>query len=139
MISISELQDIAASEKEAEDKAAEAKRLRDLATYREQLKETHSEFIKYIQDRIIIAMKRNQKKAELYSGGVEKIFATMKTPLSSEVLYYIADETRMAESASDVAMKEEAEVVRKELLEAGVKGFKKGGGYLGDPAIYILF
>ena len=139
MISISELQNIATSEKEAEDKAAEAKLLRDLATYREQLKEVHPEFIKYIQDQIIIAMKRNQKRAELYSYGVEKIFAAMKKPLHSEVLYYIADETRRAGRALDIAMKEEAEIIRKELLKAGVKGFKKGGGYLGDPTIYVLF
>lgn len=139
MISISELQDIAASEKEAEDKAAEAKRLKDLATYRERLKEAHPEFIKYIQNQIIIAMKRNQKRAELYSADVEKIFATMKTPLPYEVLYYMVNETRIVESVFDVAMKEEAEIARKELLEAGVKGFKKGGGYVGAPTIYVLF
>lgn len=139
MISIAELKDIATKEKLAEDKAAEAKHVRDLAMYREKIKKVHPEFIEYIQEEILSAIKRGKTKVGIYKYKIDALYASVSEYYPYEILCYMYEPDRIANTAYEIAIKEEAEAIRKELFESGIKGIEKGSRFMGEPYLYLLF
>ena len=142
MISIEEMKNFAAAEKEVERKANEVKFQKDLAIYRDKLKTVRSKFMDYIQQQIMFAIKWNRAGAELHNTSVAEIFsdvASRRLSQSYAILWYLCDAEREAKTAYETAIKEMAESVRNELLKAGVKEIKDGGPFAGDPDAIIVF
>ena len=141
MISIAEMQNIATAEKEAEEKAKEAKFKKDLAMYRDKIKKAQPQIVDYIQQQIIRAMKNNWSGAELYTYNMEKIFKDIiRYPSESNMIYYFLwSPDSEAHNALDTAFKEVALEIRDELFGAGVKEIRKGGSSLGDPSVIVTF
>lgn len=138
MVSITELQDIAEKEKVAEAEARRAKYAKDLAECRDKVRQLRPQVIDYIQERIIYAMKQNKNVVGLYCGEIKKIFITANKYDHGELLWFMYDKNLKAGSAYSAALKEEAEIICKELSDAGVKSISKNDSiYQAD--IYVYF
>lgn len=141
MISLIEMQEIADAEKEAEIKARQAKYQKDLAVYRDRVKNVRQPFIEYIQAAIINSLKCGCKTANLYKTPVAEIFASVLNSRyhdSYEILWHLYDPERPTLNAYNKALQELAISVREELFAAGVKDIIKGGPFVGDPEIILV-
>lgn len=141
MVSIADMRNIAAVEKEAEEKAKKAKFQKDLIVYRDKIKKVQPQVVDYIQQQIINAIKNNWSQARLYVYNMEKIFKDiLKYPSESSMLYYFLwNPDAEAHSALNTAFKEMALEIRNELFEAGIKEIRKGGPFAGDPSAVVIF
>ena len=141
MISIADMRNIAAAEKEAEEKAKEAKFKKDLAMHRDKIKKVQPKVVNYIQQQIINAMKNNQSQAGLHRYRMEKIFdGILRYPSESNMIYhFLLHPNFEAHSALDAAFKEMAMEIRDDLFKAGVKEICKGGPFAGDPSVVVIF
>jgi hypothetical protein len=89
MISIADMRNIATAEKEAEEKAKEAKFQKDLAMYRDKIRKVQPKVVEYIQQQIVNAMKNNWSQAGLRRYSMEKIFKDiLRYPSESGMIYY---------------------------------------------------
>ena len=119
MISIAEMKTLAQKEVKAEKELAEIQYNKDLAHFRDRLKEVKPKLIECIEKRIYIGIKTNSKIV-LYYCHVDDMF----TPIidyGDNILYYLADPNRKTFSVYEVALKELANDVRQELFDAGIK------------------
>lgn len=123
MISIDKMKEFAEKEVKTEKELAEIKYNKDLARYRIRLKEIKPKLMEYIEKRIYIGIKTNYKIG-LYRCQIEDMF---KPIIDYKLLYYLADPSRKAVSAYEVALKELANDVRQELFDAGVKDIIPSG------------
>lgn len=141
MISIADMRNIAAVEKEAEEKAKEAKFQKDLVTYRDKIRKVQPQVVDYIQQQIVNAIKNNWSQAGLHRYSMEKIFKDiLRYPSESSMIYYFLwSPDSEAHSALDAAFKEMALEIRDELFKAGVKDIEKGGPFAGDPSAIVIF
>lgn len=141
MISIADMRNIAAIEKEAEEKAKEAKFQKDLAMYRDKIKKAQPQVVDYIQQQIVNAIKNNWSEVGLRRYGMEKIFKDILRYPSESIMfyYYLWSPDSEAYSALDTAFKEMALEIRDELFEAGIKEIRKGGPFVGDPSVVVIF
>lgn len=115
MISIAEMKTLAEKEVKAEKELAKVKYNKDLAMYRDRLKEIKPKLMEYIEKRIY-----NGIKIGLYKSYIEDMFNPINT-YGDNVLIYLADPTLKLYDAYSTAIKELADVVREELFDAGVK------------------
>jgi hypothetical protein len=139
MINIADLKDIVKRQIDAEKAADEAKYAKDLAMYRDKIKQIHSNVMHYIQEQILIAIKRNQDRVGLRSYSFKEFFAAVNKYDTGGILCYVLDENRKALTAYDKALQEEGKVIREELMEAGVMKIIKNNGPMDEPYIYIYF
>lgn len=137
MISIAEMKILAKKEVEAKKELAEIKYDKDLAYYRDRLKEVKPKLMEYIEKCIYNGLKYN-KKIGLYTSFVEDIFKPIRD-YGDNALYYLADPNRKTISAYDVALKELADDVREELYNAGVKRIVSNDRncYMGEPYLFL--
>ena len=137
MISIAEMKELAEKEVKAEKELAEIKYNKDLARYRDKLKEVKPKLMEYIEKCIYNGLKYN-KKIGLYTSFVEDIFKPIRD-YGDNVLYYLADPNRKTISAYDVALKELADDVREELFKAGVVKITKhkDSCFMGEPYLFL--
>ena len=137
MISIAEMKTLAEKEVKAEKELAEIKFNKDLAMYRDRLKEVKPKLMEYIEKCIYNGLKYNNKIG-LYKSPVENIFKPIRD-YGDNVLYYLADPTRRTVSAYEVALKELADDVREELFKAGVVKITKNKDscFMGEPYLFL--
>lgn len=137
MISIAEMKTLAEKEVKAEKELAEIKYNKDLARYRDKLKEVKPKLMEYIEKCIYNGLKYNNKIG-LYKSHVEDIFKPIRD-YGDNVLYYLADPNRKTISAYDVALKELADDVREELFKAGVVKITKNKDscFMGEPYLFL--
>ena len=137
MISIKEMKELAQKEVKAEKELAKIKFDKDLAMYRDRLKEVKPKLMDYIEKCIYNGLKYNNKIG-LYKHPVEDIFNPINK-YGDNVLYYLADPNRKTSSAYEVALKELADEISYELLEAGVKAIIKNENscFIGEPYIIL--
>lgn len=137
MISIDKMKELAEKEVKAEKELAKVKYNKDLAMYRDRLKEVKPKLMKYIEKCIYNGLKYNSKIG-LYKSPVEDMFKPIRN-YGDNVLYYLADPNRKTVSAYEVALKELADEISYELLEAGVKAIIKNENscYMGEPYLFL--
>lgn len=137
MISIDKMKELAEKEVKAEKELAEVKFDKDLAMYRNRLKEVKPKLMEYIEKCIYNGLKYNNKIG-LYKSFVEDMFKPIRD-YGDNVLYYLADPNRKTISAYDVALKELADDVREELFNAGVKRIVSNDRncYMGEPYLFL--
>ena len=137
MIRIKEMKELAQREVKAEKERAEIKYNKDLAKYRDRLKEVKPKLMEYIEKCIYNGLKYNNKIG-LYKHPVEDMFKSIDK-YGDNVLYYLADPNRKTVSAYEVALKELADEISYELLEAGVKAIIKNENscFMGEPYIIL--
>jgi hypothetical protein len=137
MISIAEMKTLAEKEVKAEKELAEIKYNKDLAMYRDRLKEVKPKLMEYIEKCIYNGIKHNSKIG-LYIYYVEDIFKPIRD-YGDNILYYLADPNRKTISAYDVALKELADEVREELFKAGVVKITKNidSCFMGEPYLFL--
>lgn len=137
MISIAEMKTLAEKEVKAEKELAEIKYNKDLAMYRDRLKEVKPKLMEYIEKCIYNGIKHNSRIG-LYTSHVEDIFKPIRD-YGDNILYYLADPNRKAISAYEVALKELADEVREELFKAGVVKITKNidSCFMGEPYLFL--
>lgn len=137
MISIAEMKTLAEKEVKAEKELAEIKYNKDLAMYRDRLKEVKPKLMEYIERCIYNGIKNNSKIG-LYVYHVEDMFKPIRD-YGDNILYYLADPNRKAISAYEVALKELADEVREELFKAGVVKITKNidSCFMGEPYLFL--
>lgn len=137
MISIKEMKELAQKEVKAEKELAKVKFDKDLAMYRDRLKEVKPKLMDYIEKCIYNGLKYNNKIG-LYKHPVEDMFKSIDK-YGDNVLYYLADPNRKTVSAYDVASKELANDVREELFNAGVVKITKhkDSCFMGEPYLFL--
>ena len=137
MISIKEMKELAQKEVKAEKELAEIKYNKDLAKYRDRLKEVKPKLMEYIEKCIYNGLKYNNKIG-LYKSHVEDIFKPIRD-YGDNVLYYLADTTLEPHDAYSTALKELANEVREELFDAGVVKITKNRDscFMGEPYLFL--
>ena len=136
MISIAEMKELAEKEIKAEKELAKIKYEKDLARYRDKLKEVKPKLMDYIEKCIYNGIKHNSKIG-LYIHVVEDIFKSIDK-YGDNILYYLADPNRKTASAYEVALKELANEIRDELFKAGVKSIiRNDHRTMGDPYLFL--
>ena len=137
MISITEMKELVEKDREIEKQAKEVKYEKDLAMYRDKLKEVKPELIKYIEKRIYNGLRYNSKIG-LYTYHVVDMFKPIRD-CGDNVLYYLADSTIEPDDAYEAALKELADIVRQELFDAGVKYIVNNprNCFVGEPYLYL--
>lgn len=137
MISIAEMKELAEKEVKAEKELAKFKYNKDLAMYRDRLKEVKPKLMKYIEKCIYNGLKYNSKIG-LYKSHIEDIFNPINE-YGDNVLIYLEDTTREPYDAYSTALKELADEVRQELYEAGIKHIvlNDKNCYTGEPYLFL--
>ena len=137
MISIAEMKELAEKEVKAEKELAKIKHDKDLARYRDKLKEVKPKLMECIEKCIYNGLKHNNRIG-LYKSHVEDMFKSI-SKYGDNVLYYLADPNRKPANAYEVALKELADEVRQELFDAGVKKIIKNSNscFLGEPYLFL--
>lgn len=125
MISIDKMKTLAQKEVKAEKELAKIKYNKDLAMYRDKLKEVKPKLMEYIEKRIYIGIKNNSK-ISLYTRHVDDMFKPI-IDYGDNILYDLADPTLEPYDAYTTALKELADDVRQELFDAGVKAIILSG------------
>jgi hypothetical protein len=138
MISIAEMKTIAEKEREVEKQAKKVKYEKDLAMYRDRLKEVKPKLIKGLENRIYTGLKNNHNNIGLYKSAFEDLFKPINK-YGTSILVYLVKPEYEANDAYTTALKELAEEVRKELFGAGVKRIKKNSHscFAGEPYLYL--
>lgn len=138
MISIAEMKIIAEKERKVEKQAEKVKYEKDLAKYRDKLKEAKPKLIDYIHNCIYNGIKYNHNNIGLYTSSCEEIFKPINK-YGTNILVLLAKPEYGANDAYTTALKELADVVRKELFDAGVKRIKKNSHscFAGEPYLYL--
>ena len=138
MISIAEMKTLAEKEREVEKQAEEVKYEKDLAMYRDRLKEIKPKLMKGIEKRIYNGIKYNHNGIGLFTSSFEDIFKTINKYGTSIIVYLVKPEYE-ANDAYTTALKELAEEVRKELFAAGIKKIIKNSNscFVGEPYLYL--
>ena len=139
MFSISELKNIAITRKEAQ----EIKDKKESAKLKEELEKCRLKFIKYIEDQIIIAMKRNKNEVGL---NIYEITGTLKDTIAEIdkydvelLLTYIHSPNNPACNPFTITIKEFAISIREELIKGGIREIKDGKRWTGGNALYLVF
>jgi len=136
MISIAEMKELAEKEVKAEKELAKIKYDKDLARYRDKLKEVKPKLMEYIEKCIYNGLKYNGKIG-LYIHVVEDMFNPIDK-YGDNILYYLADPNRKPANAYEVALKELANEIRDELFKAGVKSIiRNDHRTMGDPYLFL--
>ena len=137
MISIDKMKELAEKEVKAEKELAEIKYNKDLAMYRDRLKEVKPKLMEYIEKCIYNGLKYNNKIG-LYKYHVEDIFKSINE-YGDNVLIYLEDTTLEPYDAYSTAIKELADVVRQELFDAGIKRIvlNDRNCYTGEPYLFL--
>lgn len=137
MISIAKMKELAEKERKAEKQAEKVKYEKDLAMYRDKLKEVKSKLMEYIEKCIYNGLKYNSKIG-LYTYHTVDMFKPIRD-CGDNVLYYLADTTLETYDAYTTALKELANDVRQELFDAGVKRIVNNprNCYAGEPYLYL--
>lgn len=137
MISIAEMKTLAEKEVKAEKELAKVKFDKDLAMYRDRLKEIKPKLMNYIEKRIYNGIKNNSKIG-LYKSHVEDMFNPINE-YGDNVLIYLADTTLEPYDAYSTAIKELADVVRQELFDAGVIKITNNprNCFIGEPHLFL--
>lgn len=137
MISIDKMKELAEKEVKAEKELAEIKYNKDLAKYRDRLKEVKPKLMDYIEKCIYNGLKYNSKIG-LYKSPVEDMFNPINK-YGNNVLIYLANTTLEPHDAYSTALKELADEVRQELFDAGVKAVIKNENscYMREPYLFL--
>ena len=138
MISIAEMKILAEKERKVEKQAEEVKYEKDLAMYRDRLKEVKPKLMNGIEKRIYNGLKYNHSNIGLYTSSFEELFKPINK-YGTSILVYLAKPEYEAQDAYTTALKELANEVRKELFGAGVKRIKKNSHscFAGEPYLYL--
>lgn len=137
MISIKEMKELAQKEVKAEKELAEIKYNKDLARYRDRLKEVKPKLMEYIEKCIYNGLKHDSRIG-LYKRHVEDIFNPINK-YGNNVLIYLADTTLEPHDAYSTALKELANEVREELFDAGIVKITKNENscFMGEPYLFL--
>ena len=138
MISIAEMKTIAEKERKVEKQAEKVKYEKDLAMYRDKLKEVKPKLMDYIERCIYNGIKYCHSNICLYTSSFEGLFKPINK-YGTNILVLLANQGYESHDAYDVALKELAEEVRKELFAAGVKRIIKNSHscFAGEPYLYL--
>lgn len=138
MISIAEMKVIAEKARKVEKQAKEVEYEKDLAMYRDRLKEVKPKLMQGIEKRIYNALKNNNSNVRLYTSSFEELFKPINK-YGTNILVFLAKPEYDAQDAYTTALKELAEEIRKELFAAGVKKIKKNSHscFAGEPYLYL--
>lgn len=138
MISIAKMKTLAEKEREVEKQAEKVKYEKDLAMYRDKLKEVKPKLMDYIERCIYNGIKYCHSNICLYTSSFEELFKPINK-YGTNILVLLANQGYEAHDAYDVALKELAKEVRKELFAAGVKRIIKNSNscFAGEPYLYL--
>lgn len=138
MISIAEMKTLAEKERKVEKQAEEVKYEKDLAMYRDRLKEVKPKLMEGIENRIYNGLKYNHSNIGLFTSSFKELFKPINK-YGTSILVYLVKPEYEANDAYTTALKELAEEVRKELFAAGVKRIIKNSSscFAGEPYLYL--
>jgi len=138
MISIAEMKTIAEKEREVEKQAKKLQYEKDLAMYRDRLKEVKPKLMKGLEKRIYNGLKNNHSNIGLYKSSFEELFKPINK-YGRNILVFLAKPEYEEYDAYTTALKELANEVRKELFGAGVKRITKNSHscFAGEPYLYL--
>lgn len=138
MISIAEMKTLAEKERKVEKQAEKLKYEKDLAMYRDRLKEIKPKLMQGIEKRIYNGLKYNHNSIGLFISSFEELFKPINK-YGTSILVYLVKPEYEANDAYTTALKELAEEVRKELFAAGVKRIVKNSNscFTGEQYLYL--
>ena len=138
MISIAEMKTLAEKERKVEKQAKKVQYEKDLAMYRDRLKEIKPKLMKGIEKRIYNGIKYKHNGIGLFTSSFEELFKPINK-YGTSILVYLVKPEYEANDAYTTALKELAEEVRKELFAAGIKKIIKNSNscFIGEPYIYL--
>lgn len=137
MVSVAEIKKRIQNEREAEERAEKLKYEKDLPKYRDKIKEVKPKLMKCIERCIYNDIKYNISNIRLYKRPFEEMFKPINK-YGTNILVLLANPEYEAKDAYDVALKELAEEVRKELFNSGVKRIVKNSNcFVGEPYLFL--